>query len=58
VRKHLSEGMWIATLCHTEMVRELATLRSVVTSTMKFVLGRSPDKTFRVEVVDELVAKF
>jgi hypothetical protein len=50
--------MWIATLCHTEMVRELATLRSAVTSTMKFVLGRSPDKTFRVEVVDELVAKF
>jgi hypothetical protein len=30
----------------------------VVTSTMEFVLGCSPDKTFWVEVVDALAAEF
>jgi hypothetical protein len=50
--------MRIASLRHTEMVRELSTLQSTVTSIVEFVLGRSPDETIQVEVVDELVAKF
>jgi hypothetical protein len=50
--------MWIATLYHTEMAEELATLRTVMSSAVEFTLGCSPDETFRVEVVDELVAKF
>jgi hypothetical protein len=58
VRNHLSKGMHIASLCHTEMARELAALWLTVTSVVEFTLGRSPDETFRVEVVDELVAKF
>jgi hypothetical protein len=58
VRNHLSEGMQITTLCHTEMAGELAALHAAVSSTMEFTLGRSPNGTFRVEIVDELVAKF
>jgi hypothetical protein len=58
VRNHLSEGMWIAALCHTEMARDVAALRTVVSSAMEFALGRSPDEIFRVEVVDDLVAEF
>jgi hypothetical protein len=50
--------MRIAALHHTEMVEELAMLWMTVSSTVEFVLGRSLDETFRVEVVDELVAKF
>jgi hypothetical protein len=50
--------MRIASLRHTEMVRELSTLQSTVTFIVEFVLGRSPDETIQVEVVDELVAKF
>jgi hypothetical protein len=55
VRNHLSEGMQIAAPRLTEVAGELSTLRSVVTSVVEFALGRSPDETFRVEVVDELV---
>jgi hypothetical protein len=44
VRNHLSKGRQIIALCYTEMVGELATLRAVVSSTVKFVLGRSPDE--------------
>jgi hypothetical protein len=58
VRNHLSEGMQITTLCHTEMAGELAALHAAVSSTMEFTLGRSPNGTFQVEIVDELVAKF
>jgi hypothetical protein len=58
VRNHLSEGMWMSVLCHTKMVRELATLRVAVSSAVELALGRSPDETSRVEVVGELVAKF
>jgi hypothetical protein len=50
--------MKLASLCHTEIVRELATLRAAVSSATEFELGRSPNKSFRVEVVDELIAKF
>jgi hypothetical protein len=58
VRNHLSEGMRIAALRHTEMVGELAALRAAVSSTMEMALGRSPDETFQVEIVGELVAEF
>jgi hypothetical protein len=50
--------MKLAALCHAEIARELATLRAAVSSATEFVLGRSPNKSFRVEVVDELIAKF
>jgi hypothetical protein len=58
VRNHLSEGMWIATLHHTKMAGELAMLQAAVSSTMEPMLGCSPDETFRMEVVDKLVAEF
>jgi hypothetical protein len=58
VRNFLLEGMWAAALHHTEVVRELDTLQTTVSSTVELVLGRSPNETFRVEDTDELVAKF
>jgi hypothetical protein len=57
VRNHLSEGMRIAALCHTEMAGEPAALRAMVSSTMELMLRCSPDETFWVEVVGELMAK-
>jgi hypothetical protein len=54
----LLEGMWITALHHTEMAGELVALRAAVSYAVEFALGRSPDETFRVEVVDDLVAKF
>jgi hypothetical protein len=57
-RHLLSEGMRHAALCHTEMPGELASLCAVVSSTMESALGCSPNDTFRVEVVGELVVKF
>jgi hypothetical protein len=45
-------------LCHTKMARELAALHMTLSSAMEFALGRSPDETFQVKVVDELDAKF
>jgi hypothetical protein len=50
--------MQIAALHHTEMAREIVMLRTAVCSAMEFVLGRSPDETFWVEVVDEPIAMF
>jgi hypothetical protein len=58
LRNHMLERMWVAILCHTEMVGELVALWAVVSSTMEFTLGCSPDETLQVEVVGELVAKF
>jgi hypothetical protein len=40
------------------MTRELSMLHVVVSSVAESVLGHSPDETFRVEDVGELVAKF
>jgi hypothetical protein len=40
------------------MAEELTALWTAVSSVVEFTLGRSPDKTFRVEVGDEIVAKF
>jgi hypothetical protein len=45
-------------LFHTKMVGDLAALQAAVSSAVELVLGHSPDETFRVEVVGELVAKF
>jgi hypothetical protein len=56
-RNHLSEGMQITALWHTEMARELAMLQTAVSSALEFMLGRLPDKTIQVEVVNEMVAE-
>jgi hypothetical protein len=58
VRIHLSKGMQVAALYHTEMARELVVLQVAVSSAVELVLGRMPDETFWVEVVDELVVEF
>jgi hypothetical protein len=50
--------MWLAALRHTEMVEELAALRAAVSSATQSVLGRSPNNTFHMEVVGELVTEF
>jgi hypothetical protein len=50
--------MRYATLCHTEMARELPTLQVVVSSATESALGRSPNDTFYVEVVGEHVIEF
>jgi hypothetical protein len=55
VRNHLSERMQATAIRHTEMAGELAMLRVVVTSIVELVLGCSPDETFWVEIIDELV---
>jgi hypothetical protein len=54
-RHHLSDGMWVAALCHTEMVGELAALWSVVSTAAESMLGHSLSDIIRVVVVDELV---
>jgi hypothetical protein len=58
VRHHLSEGMRLAAFRHTEMVGELALLQAAVSSTVESALEHSPNDTFHVEVVGELVVKF
>jgi hypothetical protein len=57
-RHHLCEGMRHAALRHTEMAGEFSALRVAVSFVVESVLGRSPNNTFHVEVVGELVAKF
>jgi hypothetical protein len=39
VKHHLSEGMQLATLCHTEMAEELTVFQAAVSSTVESVLG-------------------
>jgi hypothetical protein len=58
VRNYLLEGMQAAALHHVEVVGALTTLRAAVSSVVELVLERSPDESFWVEVMDELVAKF
>jgi hypothetical protein len=58
VRNHLSEGMRLTTLHHTEMAEDLVTLRVAVSSPVELALGHSPNEIFHVVVVAELVAKF
>jgi hypothetical protein len=50
--------MRLMALCHTEVVEELVALRAAVSSTVESTLGRSLDKTFRVEAMGELIAEF
>jgi hypothetical protein len=50
--------MQIAALCHTKLARELTAFQVALSSTVELALGRSPDETFRVDVVGELVAEF
>jgi hypothetical protein len=57
-RHHLSEGMHFAALHYTKMAEELAMLWAAVSSVVESVLGCSPNDTFHVEVVGDLVAKF
>jgi hypothetical protein len=40
------------------MAEKLAALRAVVSSAAEFMLGCSPTKAFKVEVVDKLAAEF
>jgi hypothetical protein len=58
VRSHLSVRMWTAALRNAELAGELTMLWSIVSYDTERVLGRSPNETFWVEVMDELVAKF
>jgi hypothetical protein len=44
VRNHLSEGMWLTALHHTEMVGELATLQAAVSSAAESELGAHPTR--------------
>jgi hypothetical protein len=57
-KHHLSEGMRLATLRHTEMVSELAVFRVVVSSATELVLGHSPGATAHAKVVGDLIAEF
>jgi hypothetical protein len=57
----MSARMWAGALHHVEMVGGeggLTLLQLAVSSSAQLALGRSPYVTFRVEVTDELVAKF
>jgi hypothetical protein len=54
VRNCLMEGMWATGLRYTEVAGELAAIRATVSFVAKLLLGRSPDETFWVEVMDKL----
>jgi hypothetical protein len=58
VQDHLSEGMRSVAVYHTEMVGQRAALWVVVSSVMQSMLRHSPNDTFQVEVVDEVVIEF
>jgi hypothetical protein len=58
VRSHMLEGMQIVALYLVEMVEELASLRAVISYATEFTLGCSPNKAFRLEVLDKLIAGF
>jgi hypothetical protein len=56
--RNMSEGMQIATLCHTEFAEQHAGIRAAVSSVTQSILGRSPIEALRVDVVDKLVLEF
>jgi hypothetical protein len=58
VRHHLSEGMRLAALRHTEMTGKLAALRPAASFAAELVIGCSPNDTFHVVVAGQLVAEF
>jgi hypothetical protein len=57
-RHHLSKGMRLVALHHTEMAGELASLLAIVPSVAESVLGCSPTDAFHEEVVGEPAEKF
>jgi hypothetical protein len=58
VMSPLPVRMQAAALNYAGAVRELITLRAAMSSATELVLGRSPGETSRVEVMNELTAKF
>jgi hypothetical protein len=56
--RHLSEGMRLGALCHTEIAGELAAFWAAVSSVAEMVLGLSPSNTARTYLVGELIAEF
>jgi hypothetical protein len=57
VRSPLSARMRATALHDVRVVRELAVLQAVVSCPVELMLGRSPDETSRVEVINELTTK-
>jgi hypothetical protein len=51
--RHLSVGIWLAALHHTEMVGELAAFWAAMSSATDLKLRRSPSNTTHAEVVGE-----
>jgi hypothetical protein len=58
VMSPLPTRMRSAALHHAGVDGELTMLEAAVSSTAELVLGRSPCETSRVEVMNELTAKF
>jgi hypothetical protein len=58
VRHHLSEGVRLAALCHTEMAGVLVALWASVSSAVESALGRWPNDTFHMQFMGELVVEF
>jgi hypothetical protein len=58
VRSHLSARMRAASLYHIKMAGKLIALRAAVSSVAELLLGRLPNETTQVDVMNELVAKF
>jgi hypothetical protein len=56
-RHHLTKGMLLAALHHTEMVGVLAALQVAVSTAAESVLGHLASDTFHVEVVSELATE-
>jgi hypothetical protein len=54
----LSEGMWVAATCLSEMVEQLATLQAAVSSAAQSMLERPPNEAFLADVVGEMLAMF
>jgi hypothetical protein len=54
----LPARMRAAALHHVRVVGEFTMLQAVVSSTMELALGRLPCEISRVEVMNELTAKF
>jgi hypothetical protein len=48
---------WDIALRHARVVRELAALQVVVSSTAELVLGHLPNETSRAEAMNELTAQ-
>jgi hypothetical protein len=58
VKRPLTARMRATALRHTGVVEEFTMLQAAVSTTAELVLGRSLDETSRVEIMNELTAKF